>query len=463
MPVASIGSDLLAGPPTTPFLRSGTMESSGGENRNNAGLESVPAPGKPPAGRPAEAHLLLEAFETFTKASDSLEYAFQQLQARAERLSKELDARNRELKKSLREKAEAQNYLKTILERLPCGVLVLDVQGNVMLCNPVAGDLLGEPGSKTVRRLARGRPLKKEALRSRLAASVSPASGKEIEVPVELAGGTRVCALSGTPLTNASGKVQGTLHIIRDITDFKALEEQNKRSERLSAMGEMAVELAHEIRNPLGGIELFASLLEKELPKDSDPGRWSGNILVGSRSLNNIVSNMLHFANPLAPTFGSVDIHQVIREILGFMQPIMCQREVQVFDRLGANNPVIAGDRELLKQMILNLVHNSMQAMPTQGSLTVSSRDLPASPGTACGDGLEFSVRDTGLGIPSDNIARIFDPFFTTNRNGTGLGLSVVHQIVDRHAGVITVTSEINRGTVFTVSFPKSMTASNAA
>jgi signal transduction histidine kinase len=439
------------------------MESSAGQSKGSMGTQSAATLERPESGGPAEAHLLLEAFETFTKASDSLESAFQQLEARAQRLSEELEARNRELKKSLREKAEAQKYLKTILERLPCGVLVLDAKGNVTLCNPVAGDLLGEPCVRSSRRLPKGRPLRSRPLWNHLATSAAQAHGKEIEVPLDSGHGTSICALSGTPLTNASGKVCGTLHIIRDITEIKALEEQNKRSERLSAMGEMAVELAHEIRNPLGGIELFASLLEKELPQGSDTGRWAENILIGSRSLNNIVSNMLHFANPLAPTFSDVDIHQVIREILGFMEPIMCQREVRVLEHLDACNPTIVGDRELLKQMILNLVHNSMQAMPARGSLTISSRDLPATPGVAFSEGLEFSIRDTGLGIPPENIERIFDPFFTTNRNGTGLGLSVVHQIVDRHSGVVAVTSEVNRGTIFTISFPRTRAAVNAA
>ncbi len=439
------------------------MESAAEQARGSAGNQGTVPPEKSMPGGPAEAHLLLEAFQTFTKASGSLESAFQQLQARAQRLSEELEARNRELKKSLREKAEAQKYLKTILERLPCGVLVLDSRGNVTLCNPVAGDILGKPGVGTSRRLTRGRPLRNRSLRDHLAAPVAKVPGKETEVPIDSGHGTSICALSGTPLTNASGKVCGTLHIIRDITEIKALEEQSKRSERLSAMGEMAVELAHEIRNPLGGIELFASLLERELPPGSDTGRWAENILIGSRSLNNIVSNMLHFANPLAPTFGLVDLHQVIREIIGFMEPIMSQREVRVLERLDACDPNITGDRELLKQMILNLVHNAMQAMPSRGSLTISSRDLPATPGVASSEGLEFSIQDTGLGIPAENIDRIFDPFFTTNRNGTGLGLSVVHQIVDRHSGVIAVTSEINKGTAFTVGFPRTRKISDAA
>lgn len=439
------------------------MESPARQSKAATGTQEAAPPEKPVEAGSSETHLLLEAFQTFTKASDSLESAFQQLQVRAQNLSDELEVRNRELKKSLREKAEAQGFLKTILERLPCGVLVLDVKGNVTLCNPVAGELLGETGTKTVRRRTKGRPLRSRSLRSYLASSVSQVPGKEIEITVNPQRGTRTCALSGTALSDTSGKPRGSLHIIRDISDFKALEEQNKRAERLSAMGEMAVELAHEIRNPLGGIELFASLLERELPKESDMGRWAQNILIGGRSLNNIVSNMLHFANPLAPTFGEVDVHQVVREILGFMEPIMRQREVQIREQLDACNPVIPGDRELLKQMILNLVHNSMQAMPSRGSLTFSSRDLPEQRGVAFSEGLELSIRDTGLGIPPENLDRIFDPFFTTNRNGTGLGLSVVHQIVDRHSGVIAVASEVNRGTSFTISFPRTRTTSNAA
>ncbi len=409
---------------------------------------------------PGQARLLMEAFETFTKASVSLESAYRQLQEKARRLSEELQARNRELRKSLREKAETQNYLRKILARLPCGVLALDAAGNVTLCNPAASEFLGESEVDFVKCRGRGRPLGSRKLGETLQAAISaPPDGKELETAYERQGRARVLALSGAPLTSACGDRIGTLHIIRDVTEIKALEEQNKRSERLSAMGEMAVELAHEIRNPLGGIELFASLLESELPAGSDAARWAANIRVGSRSLNNIVSNMLHFANPLAPVFRETDLHEIVREVLAFMKPIAAQREVRLLERLRAGRPVMQGDRELLKQMLLNLVHNSMQAMPSRGSLTVATRDAGRQAG-ADGDGcLELSVRDTGVGIAPEHLDRIFDPFFTTNRNGTGLGLSVVHQIVARHAGRIRVSSRVNRGTCFTITFSRSNAA----
>ncbi len=408
-----------------------------------------------------ETRLLLEAFEMFTEASGSLESAFKQLQERAQRLSEELEAKNLELQKSLREKEEAQNYLKTILERLPCGVFVLDQDGNLALCNTAASEVLQRPRNKPLKVSKRKRPLLNAAMRDYFAATVSHDGIKEVEIPFISGSKMKILATSGAPLTDVTGAQIGTLHIIRDITEMKTLQEQNKRIERLSAMGEMAVELAHEIRNPLGSIELFASLLEKEL--SGDLKRWSENIRIGSRSLNNIVSNMLHFANPLSPTFSKVNVNEIIQEILRFADPIMKQRQVSVDRHLGAANSVVSGDRELLKQMILNLILNAMKAMPSKGSLGISTHDIDQLPGGACCKGIKVEIRDTGVGIPPENLNRIFDPFFTTNKNGTGLGLSVVHQIVDRHSGFIQVKSEVDSGTIFIITLPSSQLISGAA
>jgi two-component system sensor histidine kinase FlrB len=399
-----------------------------------------------------ETKLLLQAFEMFTQASSSLESAFNQLQARVQRLTEELEAKNLELERSLREKQEAQNYLRTILERLPCGVFVLDDKGDLALCNPMASEVLGLSRGKSPGSGKSAQSLLSAEMRSYLAASASEGGAKaELEIPFPGRHKKRILATSGAPLTDAASRQTGTLHIIRDVTEVKALQEKAKRIERLSAMGEMAVELAHEIRNPLGSIELFASLLVKEL--SGDPKRWAENIRIGIRSLNTIVSNMLQFANPLSPAFSDVSVHEVIQEVLKFSDPIMSQRQVHVTTSLNAENPVIAADRELLKQMMLNLIFNAMKAMPSQGSLAIRTRNVGPMAGNGRSDRLELQVQDTGVGIPPENLSRIFDPFFTTNKNGTGLGLSVVHQIVERHSGFIRVSSEVNRGTTFTIAF----------
>jgi len=403
-------------------------------------------------GETSEKGLLLRAFEIFTQASSSLESAFSQLRARAQQLTEELEAKNIELERSLRAKEEAQSYLKTILERLPCGVFVLDTGGKVALCNPMALEVFEQSHGDSTLVEDGFRPSLSTEMRDHLCALASERVGKaEVEVSIQNSHNKRIYATSGAPLADASGNPMGTLHIIRDITEVKALQEENQRVERLSAMGEMAVELAHEIRNPLGSIELFASLLVKELSGVSK--RWAENIRIGIRSLNTIVSNMLHFANPLSPAFSTVNLHNLIQEILRFVDPIMSQRDVLVKTTLDAEDALIVADPELIKQMLLNLIFNAMKAMPSQGSLTIGTCSVDIRGGDNPSRGLELQISDTGIGIPPENLGRIFDPFFTTNKKGTGLGLSVVHQIVEKHSGCISVSSEVNRGTTFTIAF----------
>lgn len=396
-----------------------------------------------------ETTLLMEAFEVFTQASSSLESSFIKLQEKVQRLTEELESKNLELERSLQEKQKAQNYLRTILERLPCGVLVLDENGSVSLCNPMASGVLRK--SRNAASGAKKRqPFISLEMRNAFAASAS-GDKSEIEIPFTTGNKKKLLATSGAPLTDKDGFNKGTLHIIRDITEVKALQEKNQRNERLSAMGEMAVELAHEIRNPLGSIELFASLLVKEC--DGDCKRWAENIRVGTRTLNTIVSNMLHFSNPIAPLFSEVNIHDVLQEIGKFCDPIMSQRQIGLDLNFKAGNALIWADRELIKQMLLNLIFNAIKAMPSQGFLKLQTRNVPDSTGMSSLNRLEIQIEDSGIGIPPENLSHIFDPFFTTNKDGTGLGLSIVHQIVERHSGVIRVESEVNRGTAFTIVF----------
>ena len=387
-----------------------------------------------------ETGLLIEAFRTFTLASNSLELTFGHLQSRVRRLTEELEAKNRELERSLREKQEAQEYLRTILEKLPCGVFVLEENGEMTLCNPMAAEVLREARGEAGR-------FRSDELRNLFAAS---AEGKREETEITLAAGgeKKVLATSGTPLEDDHGRSLGTLHIIRDVTEVKALEEKNQRGERLAAMGEMAAELAHEIRNPLGSIDIFASLLLRECVGDAR--NWAENIRIGARSLNTIVSNMLHFTGPLSPVFAEMDIHEILREIGNFCEPMIRQRDVRWEIELAAGCSSIRGDRGLIKQLVLNLIFNAMKAMPSEGSLAVRTRNAYDNNQR---QRLELRVEDTGVGIPPEHLDKIFDPFFTTNKNGTGLGLSIVNQIVESHSGEIHVKSEINRGTVFTMLF----------
>jgi len=128
----------------------------------------------------------------------------------------------------------------------------------------------------------------------------------------------------------------------------------------------------------------------------------------------------------------------------------MNQRKVRILKQLKASQPVMTADGELLKQMMLNLIMNAMNAMPSEGSLLVQTRNKKQ--GNDSDQVLELRIQDSGIGIPPENLDRIFDPFFTTNKKGTGLGLSVVHRIVEQHSGNIRVSSEIGHGTTFIIS-----------
>ena len=410
-------------------------------DRNINTESAIQLPEHPENPQPSgEAGLLIEAFRTFTLASTSLESTFGQLQARVRRLTEELEVKNLELQQSLREKQEAQEYLRTILEKLPCGVFVLEESGEMTLCNPMAAEVLREARGEAGR-------FRSDELRDLFAAS---AEGKreETEITLSAGGEKKVLATSGTPLEDDHGRSLGTLHIIRDVTEVKALEEKNQRGERLAAMGEMAAELAHEIRNPLGSIDIFASLLTRECTGDAR--NWAENIRIGARSLNTIVSNMLHFTGPLSPVFAEIDIHEILQELGNFCEQMIRQRGVRWEIELAADCSIIRGDRDLIKQLVLNLIFNAMKAMPAEGSLAVRTRNVA---GKNQRRRLELRVEDTGIGIQPEHLDKIFDRFFTTNKSGTGLGLSIVNQIVESHSGEIRVESEVNRGTVFTILF----------
>jgi len=265
----------------------------------------------------------------------------------------------------------------------------------------------------------------------------------EFETSVN-SGSKRHVMVSATRLGNSGGE-SGLVFIFTDITRLRELELKTQRDQKLQAMGEMAVELAHEIRNPLGSIELFASLLSSELTHDDRLRQWADQIVTSVKFLNTIVTNMLTFSRSSAPEFQSLDILQLIHETLDFMNPVFQQRSI-VVNRPNRDPIFVDGDRQMLWQALINLMMNALQAMPDSGVLSIHARESDGMAVTA--------VDDSGVGIAPENMDRIFDPFFTTSEKGTGLGLALVHQIVEKHSGAITAASEPGRGSRFTMSIP---------
>ncbi|HET9131599.1 MAG TPA: ATP-binding protein, partial [Terriglobia bacterium] len=233
-------------------------------------------------------------------------------------------------------------------------------------------------------------------------------------------------------LEKSYGDLQDRVRILTE--DLERERGQRIRLERLAAMGEMAMELAHEIRNPLGSIELFASMLE---------GEYADQIVRSVRLLNHSVTNVLHFGRPIAPSPEQISVNTLLEGIRGLIQPLAAQKNIRL-EVVCDFDCTLFADHELLHRMLLNLVLNALRETPTNGTIRVSAKH-----------GVTISVEDSGPGIPEDAISRIFDPMFSTHREGCGLGLPIVKRIVDSHNGTIQVEST-KSGTRFVITFLQS-------
>ena len=254
------------------------------------------------------------------------------------------------------------------------------------------------------------------------------------------------------PLNSArEGKI-GTVLSLTDITRMRNLEQQANRTGRLAAMGEMAIRIAHEIRNPLGSIELFATMLMADLQEYQELKVLAEHISAGVKSINNIVSNLLLFIRPDQQLDEQVlELHEALKDSLFFAGHLFDAHDgIEVNTRLSDDTLFVKGDLELLKQVFLNLILNAIQAMSGGGRLSISSHKRN---GHQDEQWAEVHLDDDGCGIAKANLTRIFDPFFTTRKKGTGLGLTIVHNILKMHHGSIDITSSAE-GTRCVVSLP---------
>jgi signal transduction histidine kinase len=229
---------------------------------------------------------------------------------------------------------------------------------------------------------------------------------------------------------------------------IKEMEEEINQSRVLSAIGEMAATVAHEIRNPLGGIGGYASLLARTTPPDDPRRKYIDQITSGISSLNKIVSNLLAYTK-------KVYLQKESTNLVAWAEAILAHTEIEIekekkniaIERNFPPDPLFAeADGEKLRQIILNLLMNSIQAIEGEGKILVSIRSN--------GNYAEITVADTGKGIEEENMKSIFNPFFTTKEQGTGLGLAIVKKIVDLHKGEISVESTVGKGTSFCIKIP---------
>jgi len=402
--------------------------------------------------------VLAHAIESFNAAALRFETYYRHLETRVKGLQLEIGKKNRALKTHLREKKEIETYLHNILESLTVGVIVIDMKGNITTFNRSAANITGLMSEEVI-----GRKFDETLathfvgdlkLRFELLEDIGEDKDLETEIYCACGDPTHV-SLSLSPLRTPQREKIGIVLSLQDITQMKRFEEQANRTTRLSAMGEMAAKIAHEIRNPLGSIELFASTLTKDLQDDPESMAMAEHISSGVNSINSIISNLLLFIrSDQRADFKCVDIHVPLKDSLFFSKHLIdSTKKIDVVTDFALVPIMVRCDQELLKQTYLNLILNAIQAMPDGGSLTISTRQAEDGvQGTSKFAQIQFS--DTGTGIPQAAMHRIFDPFFTTKIRGTGLGLSIVHNIMKLHKGTIDINSTKMNGTSCILTLP---------
>jgi signal transduction histidine kinase len=243
---------------------------------------------------------------------------------------------------------------------------------------------------------------------------------------------------------------QLTEELRKSSDENNALRQKAERDARIAAAGEMAIRMAHELRNPLGSIELFAGLLRNHLAGNPEKKSWADHISAAVASMDYVLTNLLLFTGKPKAEFRFHDLNRLLEEARNFTLPLLIQNGIEVAMKLEKNPEPVRCDDALLKQVFLNLILNAADAMPNGGRLELSTERKEADNRSSC----RITISDSGEGIPESVRGRIFDPFFTTKQKGTGLGLSIVHNAVEAHGGTIDFVSEPGKGTRFTITFP---------
>ncbi len=287
-------------------------------------------------------------------------------------------------------------------------------------------------------------------------------TGEPVELPlVEISGqdGERRTFLDKVaPIRDEEGRVVYALHILFDVTDKQRMEEREQamqqqlaRAEKLATLGRFTSGIAHEIGNPLGIISANAQAIQENLPEGSIPWRQLELIVSEIHRLSRITRDLNTFGKPSEPDRMPHDPRDIISGLRRLIGTQAKAHQVRVKTRIDPCGGTIHVDSQQVQQVLLNLVVNAFEAMPDGGILTLTA--TPRSNGSDPPH-LAYTVSDTGVGIPEENLETIFDPFFTTKPGGTGFGLSLAHTMITRNGGQITVASTPGHGSTFTIVFP---------
>ncbi len=386
--------------------------------------------------------LAIEAY--LTKSSEKLEFANRQLAELSRELQKGLDTRTRDLQKGL-------DFISSVLETSAALVVVLDTEGRIVRFNRACQQTTGYTFEEVKGRYFWDLFLVPEELESvkavfqKLRAGQFPNEHENFWLTKD--GRRRRIAWANTAMLDRAGGVEYILGTGLDVTQIRQVQEQLRHTERLAELGTLASGMAHEIGTPmnviLGRAEYLMRRTEEEATK-----KGLETIVAQVERITKIMNQLLTFARRRPSEPRSLDLRQTIEENLEALQERVTRHGIQVETSFAPSLPLVHVDPDHMSQVLLNLFINAIHAMPEGGTLRVGLTEADGA--------VKLTVADTGHGIPEEHLPKIFDPFFTTKEagKGTGLGLTVVHGIIQEHGGAIAVESHPGRGTTFTLTFP---------
>nr|WP_236871240.1 PAS domain S-box protein [Brevibacillus laterosporus] len=350
-----------------------------------------------------------------------------------------------ERKKAEEELRSTKDLLESLFTNSTDAIYVLDLDGTVLRINHAFEKMYGWSSDEVV-----GRPLH-DFVPNDSQQMIFVCRDKQendyitsYETLQERRDGSKIyVSLSLSPIHDATGRIVGTATISRDITERKATEQLLLNSEKLSAIGELAAGVAHEIRNPLAALRGFVQLLRSSV-KDYQP--YFQIMLTELDRINMIVSELLVLSKPQVLRLQRKSLHQLLTSVVLLLQTQAIISNVQVLLEFGEDDPYVECEENQLKQVFINLLKNSLEAMDSGGiiQITVSTKE----------ESTYIQVVDQGCGIPDELISQLGQPFISTKEKGTGLGLMITQKIIKEHRGNLSITSEVGKGTTITIRLP---------
>jgi PAS domain S-box-containing protein len=335
----------------------------------------------------------------------------------------------------------------SVMAGLEDGLLLFTRDARAVMVSPAAEKFLGAPAGHFLGRRVNEIFPPGHPLREVLHVEGDELSEIAAETDLHTAGGVKRVSVSVQAIQE-NGERMGALVTLRDLDSLESINTQLQVSERLAALGRITAGVAHEVKNPLNSMRLWLENLKESLPAEPDSGTTQAVQVLDKEidRLDAVVKRFLDFTRPMDVRLEATQLADVLKEVLEIAKPQLRKSKIQVAQLLPIDVPEVYVDRALLKQAVLNLVLNAVEAMPSGGQLRLML--------SRRGEMAEITVGDTGKGIPVENRQKIFQLFFTTRPGGSGIGLASTFRIVQLHNGSIDFTTEVGRGTTFRIELP---------